>query len=60
MNNTELTINKRAENIEAVKSLYGFSVNGLEEFLTDSEIYETLQQQVQQFTKYIQESLAIH
>ncbi|CUJ71995.1 hypothetical protein [Achromobacter xylosoxidans] len=60
MNNTELTINKRAENIEAVKSLYGFSVNGLEEFLTDSEIYETLQAQIQRFTEFAQKSLAIH
>jgi|MCNE01.1.fsa_nt_gb hypothetical protein len=60
MNNTELIVNKRADNIEAVKSLYGFSVDGLEEFLTDSEIYETLQTQIQHFTKFVQESLAIH
>ncbi len=60
MNNSELTISRRAENIEAVKSLYGFTVDGLEEFLTDSEIYETLQTQIQHFTKFFQESLAIH
>nr|WP_313657975.1 hypothetical protein [Achromobacter ruhlandii] len=46
MNYTEKLISTREENIQAVKNIWGFYCEGIEEFLSDEEIEETLAQQI--------------
>lgn len=46
MNYTQNLSSTREENINAVKQLWGFYCEGIEEFLSDEEIEETLAQQI--------------